>query len=99
MVSKKFIKSKNVCEVTFTLPEGIEAKTASVVGDFNGWDATQTPMKKTKGDWQAKVGLPQSREYQFRYVVNGDEWFNEPEADRQVGNEHGSENSVISTYQ
>jgi 1,4-alpha-glucan branching enzyme len=99
MVSKKFVKSKNTFEVTFTLPEGIDAQKASVAGDFNSWDASQTPMKKSKGVWQAKVtGLEQNREYQFRYVVNDTEWLNDPTADKQVANNVGGENSVVSTY-
>jgi 1,4-alpha-glucan branching enzyme len=99
MVSKKFIKSKKTCEVTFSLPEGVEAEEASVVGEFNDWDASKNPMKKVKGVWQAKVtDLEQNREYQFKYVVNGSEWLNDSAADKYVANDHGGENSVLSTY-
>ena len=38
-ITKKFLKSKPVCKVTFALSE-TEAKTAEVVGDFNDWGAT-----------------------------------------------------------
>ena len=38
MLKKKFIKSKPICQVTFQLPQDIEAKKVSLVGEFNDWN-------------------------------------------------------------
>jgi len=46
-ITKKFLKSKPVCKVTFALSE-TEAKTAEVVGDFNDWGATAFALKSKK---------------------------------------------------
>src|SRR5512134_3212471 len=98
MLNKKFIKSRQTCQVTFLLPEQVAAKQASVVGEFNGWDAAKTPMSKVKGAWKATVELDQNREYQYRYLINGREWHNDPQADKYVPNHIDGDNSVVITH-
>jgi 1,4-alpha-glucan branching enzyme len=98
MLNKKFIKSKKTCQVTFSLPDGDAVKQASVVGEFNGWDADKNPMSKVKGIWKTTVEVDQGREYQYRYFVNGREWLNDPEADKYVPNNIDGDNSVVVTY-
>lgn len=79
-VKKSYIKSKNICRVTFTLP-GEAAKNACVVGDFNAWDKKATPMKAGKQGLTATVDLKPGKEYQFRYLINGTQWVNDDTAD------------------
>ena len=97
MLKKKFFKTKPTCQVTFHLPEGIEATQASVAGDFNNWDDGANPMKKTKGVWKTTVELDKEQEYQFRYLVNGSEWHNDEAADKYVPNNINGDNSVVVT--
>ncbi|RME72827.1 MAG: glycoside hydrolase [Chloroflexi bacterium] len=97
MLKKRFFKTKPTCQVTFQLPDYIQAEKASVVGDFNNWDAEATRMKKVKQVWKATVELEQGREYQFRYLVNGTEWHNDDAADKYVPNNIDGDNSVVST--
>ena len=99
MLSKKFLKSKPVCQVTFELPAEVEAKQVCLVGDFNGWDDTANPMRKVKGVWKTTLKLEQGREYQYRYFVNGSEWHNDHDADKYVPNNVDGDNSVVQTYQ
>ena len=42
---KRYLKTKNVSKVTFSLPSEAarEAQSVYLVGDFNGWDAAATP--------------------------------------------------------
>jgi len=97
MLTKKFLKSKPVCQVTFKLPEEIAAKKVCLVGDFNGWDETANPMRKVKGVWQTTLKLEQGHEYQYRYLVNGSEWHNDWNADKYVPNNVDGDNSVVVT--
>lgn len=97
MLKKRFFKTKPTCQVTFHLPEDVEAKEACVVGEFNNWDQNATPLKKSRGVWKASVELEQGREYQFRYLVNGSEWHNDDAADRYVPNNVDGDNSVVVT--
>ncbi|GEM_PF-4707631 len=74
-----------------TLPE---AESVALVGDFNGWSDTATPMKKNKaGVWKVDLALEEG-EYQFRYLVNQNEWYNDEDVP-VVPNIFGSENSVV----
>jgi 1,4-alpha-glucan branching enzyme len=97
MIKKRFIKTKKTCKVTFELPEDIEAKSASLVGEFNNWDEVATPLKKVKGVWKTTVELDQGKEYQYRYLVNGEQWYNDWDADKYVPNFVNGDNSVVET--
>lgn len=95
MLKKRNANGK--AEVTFVLPPDVQADHVHVTGDFNDWQAS-TPMKRQKdGSWKVTVPLEQGREYQFRYVINGDHWVNDPQADAYAPNPFGSENSVVRT--
>ena len=100
MLTKKFLKDGRRCKVDFVLPDALaaSAKAVHLVGDFNNWDETATPMKKLKGPrFKVTVDLDLNRDYAFRYLVDGTEWQNDPEADRLVANPFGGENSIVST--
>jgi len=98
-LKKRFLKSKPVCKVTFRLLKEAagEAETACVVGDFNGWGEAATPMRKLKkGDFTVTVDLETGQEYQFRYLLDGDNWVNDEGADKSVPTEYPDvENSVV----
>jgi 1,4-alpha-glucan branching enzyme len=80
--------------VVFSLPDAEHLRSASVVGEFNDWDATRHPMRQEgDGVWQATVQLAPG-EYEFRYLVNGGEWLNEEQAELRP-NPYGSENGVL----
>ena len=104
MLTKKHIKSSNICKVTFEvpkpeLPEVADVETVAVAGDFNDWDAAATPMvfSKKKKAYRATVELEPSQEYQFRYLLNGEQWFNDWGADRYIPGPLGEDNCVLQT--
>ncbi|RMG80559.1 MAG: glycoside hydrolase [Chloroflexi bacterium] len=98
MLKKRFLKSKPLCKVTFYTPAAIEAETVYLVGDFNNWDETATPMEPLKdGRFKVELTLETGREWQFRYLVNGTEWHNDWEADKYVPNPFSGDNSVVIT--
>ena len=103
MLTKKYVKSRQVCRVAFELPrteipEGIEAESVHLVGEFNDWDRAATPLKRGKhGSFRATLELEPGREYQFRYLVNGEHWCNDWTADAYVPGEFGEDNSVVVT--
>ncbi len=95
MIKKQYLKSRPVCKVTFAVDAGKSTESAALVGDFNGWKAT--PMEPQKGGrFKTVLELEQGREYQFRYLIDQNEWRNEEEADKYVGNPFNGENSVVS---
>ena len=100
MISKKFLKSKPVCKATFSLPaEAVAAaKKVELVGDFNNWDAEAgISMKKQKDVFKTTLDLETGKEYEFRYLLDGEVWENDWAADKYVATPFGVENSVVST--
>lgn len=98
-LKKQLLKSKPVCKVTFKLSKEAAdgGQSACLVGDFNDWDKSATPMKALKtGGFSVTVDLETGRDYQFRYLVDGARWENDDEADRyEFSPFAGSENSVV----
>jgi 1,4-alpha-glucan branching enzyme len=96
MLKKNYTKTGKSCRVTFKYPNGEEAETAVLAGEFNGWELGATPMKKLKnGSFSVTVSLKPGHSYRFRYVLDGNIWVNDPEADSYAANEYGEENSVV----
>ena len=82
--------------MTFELPPAIEARTAAVVGDFNDWSPEATPMVKRKdGRFSVTLSLEADQAYRYRFVLNGEHWENDWQAEAYVRNEFGSEDSLI----
>ncbi len=98
-IQKQYLKSRPVCKVTFDIPEAVgnHAEDAHVVGEFNAWSTSATPMRRLKnGTFRATVDLPTGRAYQFRYLLGQSHWENDPEADDFLPTPFGdSHNSVI----
>jgi 1,4-alpha-glucan branching enzyme len=95
MVTKVPSKPGKVA-VTFSMPASIGAKMFHVVGDFNDWSTTATPLNLSEEGWCVSLELDAGRSYQYRYLVDG-RWFNDWKADGYEPNEHGGDNSVVVT--
>ncbi len=72
-----------------------EASAVTVVGDFNDWSVSATPLERAEGDgvWHVAVPLVTGR-YRYAFVVNGTIWRNDPEAP-VAEEEFGRSNSVV----
>ena len=99
-LTKKYLKSKPVCKVTFKLSKsGAKgAKKLFLAGEFNEWNTKTTPMTALKdGSFTATVDLKAGREYQYRYLNDKGEWLNDTKADRyEYSAFAGGDNSVVS---
>ncbi len=99
-IKKRYLKTKPICKVTFKFepPEGRVFHSVFIVGDFNDWDEHSHRLKKLVKDdtYSIVIDLEKGKEYQFRYLLDGKEWGNEPAADKHVPTHFGdSENSVV----
>ncbi len=99
-IKKSYLKTRPICKVTFRLSteEALDANSIFLVGDFNNWHNTITPMKALKkGGFVVTLDLETDREYQFRYFFDRIIWKNDPDADRYVHSSYGDcDNSVVS---
>jgi len=98
-LTKRYLKSRPVCKVTFRLSKSVVQSAAHVhlVGEFNQWNILATPMKRLKnGDFTLTLDLEPNRAYQFRYLINQVRWENDENADKYVPTPFGDcDNSVV----
>ena len=96
MPKKNYTKSGGVCRVTFKLPAEVQSESAALVGEFNEWNPEAAPMRKLKnGEFSVTVSLETGRSYRYRYLLDATRWDNDWNADEYVGNEFGTEDSII----
>lgn len=98
MIKKTLVKSKSCYKVTFSLPKvaAENAKEVKVLGEFNNWEwENGLKMKATKTAYTAVMELETGREYQFRYLIDANQWENDWNADDYVANPFGLDNSVV----
>lgn len=95
MLAKRKLAGGKV-RVTFTMPPLDGVTQLHLVGDFNDWSVTATPLSRADdGSWSVALTLAAGQRYQFRYLANGQTWHNDGQADAYVPNDFGSENSVV----
>lgn len=71
-----------------------DATSVALVGDFNAWDPNARKMRQNKsGGWWITIRLVPGV-YQYKFVINGIEWREDPENHRQELNNYGTMNSV-----
>jgi len=97
MLKKNYSKSGHSCRVTFDLPAEINAATASLCGEFNGWNPSANPMvHRRDGRFSTTISLQPGESYRFRYLLDGERWENDWDADGYVPNSFGDDDSLIS---
>jgi len=79
-------------KVTFVLLEP-GAKQVFLCGEFNGWAADATPLKRgDAGRWETTLALAPGR-HEYKFLVDGN-WRHDPLARVNVWNQNGTLNSV-----
>lgn len=96
MMKKSYTRTKNSCRVTFYLPAEVGAEHAALCGEFNDWNPAAHPMQRKKdGTFYASVYLKPGSAYRYRFLLDGERWENDWEAEEYVPNEHGSDDSLV----
>jgi 1,4-alpha-glucan branching enzyme len=96
MLKKQYAKDKKTCKVTFALPDEANASSAELQGDFTKWEKAPVKMKRYKdGNFKVSVTLKSGKQYRFRYLLDGERWENDWQADAYVSNEFGTEDSIV----
>ena len=80
--------------VTLNAPIAGPVEVVVATGDFSNWSPEGIRLERgPDGTWSTTLQLKPG-EYQYRLIVDG-EWWNNPGAERRVGNAFGSENDVL----
>jgi predicted carbohydrate-binding protein with CBM48 len=84
--------SDTVVKFVYVAPQ---AEKVSLVGDFNGWDTTKTPMVRVAngGVWTVTLPLSAGR-HLYSFVVDGSAWSTDPAAPLAADDGFGHANSV-----
>ena len=72
-----------------------KVKSVSLVGDFNGWGASATPMltSGSRDTWVVSVPVPRGR-HEYAFIVDGHRWVADPFA-AQNTDDFNTESSII----
>jgi len=83
-------------EVTFQYRPSGPANTVCVAGSFNEWNLAAHPMAGPDADglWKTRVDIPAGT-HQYKFVVNGDQWFTDETAAAFADDGFGGQNSVL----
>jgi hypothetical protein len=91
VASSQLPVSDTVVRFVFLAPR---ASNVSIVGDFNQWDSTKTPMVRAANDGEWTVTLPLSEgRHLYSFVVDGS-WSADPSAPLAPDDGFGHTNSV-----
>ncbi len=98
MIKKQYSKKSPVCKLSFSLStEQVGANAdVRVLGQFNDWNWDNgLVLKSKKESYQGSIELAAGNSYEFRYMVNGHQWFNDEAADDYVATPFFSHNSLV----
>jgi len=72
------------------------AESVSLAGDFNGWSQESLPLSKNEnGLWFIEAQAPRPGHYQYKFVVNGHRWVDDPSNGMKVLDNYGGLNSLL----
>ncbi|MFD2513303.1 isoamylase early set domain-containing protein [Pontibacter locisalis] len=94
MITKTYLKTKDQCKVKFNM-NADSADKAEIVGLNGDWNNRVEMKKRKDGSFVAEVSLPKNSYHEFKYLINGSEWRNDPDADGEAPNEYGETNSIL----
>jgi 1,4-alpha-glucan branching enzyme len=72
-----------------------QARSVTLVGDFNGWGGETTPLtRSTSGAWTVSVPMPNGR-HEYAFIVDGTRWTPDPLA-QTSSDDFDTKSSIIS---
>lgn len=72
-----------------------DAKRVAVAGTFNHWDTTVNSLRQGKdGSWTRLIRIKPGR-HEYKFVVDGERWVDDPQAQERTANDHGGVNCVM----
>lgn len=83
-------------QVRFVLDARGNALSAAVCGEWNGWSPDAAVMDRdARGEFSLTIELEAGRTYRFRYLLDGERWENDWDADAYLPNAFGDEDSLV----
>ncbi len=72
------------------------AADVAVAGDFNDWNGAANPFRKdSSGLWLTEVTTPPAGSYQYKFIVDGKHWIEDPSNGMKAPDGYGGLNSLL----
>lgn len=72
------------------------ASSVSVAGEFNAWNQLATPLKRdNRGLWSTEIELPRAGRFEYKFIINGQRWIEDPSNGMKAPDDFGGLNSVL----
>lgn len=72
------------------------ANSVSVAGDFNDWSRLGTPLKRNgSGLWSTEIMVPRTGRLEYKFIINGQRWIEDPSNGMKAPDNFGGLNSVV----
>lgn len=72
------------------------AASVALAGDFNNWDPRSVVLKRDEaGLWVGEIDAPLPGKYQYKFVINGQSWLEDPNNGMKAPDSYGGLNSVL----
>jgi serine protease AprX len=72
------------------------AASVAVAGDFNGWHQRATPLKRNdSGLWSTEIVIPRAGRFEYKFIINGQRWVEDPSNGMKAPDNYGGLNSVL----
>jgi serine protease AprX len=72
------------------------ATSVSVAGDFNGWSQSATPLERNgSGLWSTDIVLPRAGRFEYKFIIDGQRWIDDPSNGMKAPDNYGGLNSVL----
>jgi hypothetical protein len=97
VVVQRFLAPKaGLVEVHLVL-QAPQAKTVSVVGDWNDWDPDRDRLRDPDGNgsWEIRLRLHKGEELRYQFLIDGERWIADPQAPLQIDDGFGGTSSVL----
>jgi hypothetical protein len=82
--------------ITLEYAAGISVDRVTVAGDFNGWNKELNDLRFDPAKKTYRIALPLKKgRYRYKFVLNGTNWLDDPNAPEYELDPYGGKNSVI----
>ena len=72
------------------------AESVAVAGDFNGWNHLARPLtRNSAGLWSTEIVGPQAGRFEYKFVIDGNRWLEDPSNGMKTPDTFGGLNSVL----
>jgi hypothetical protein len=97
LLSWRFLRAESRLVEVHLVLEAPQAKTVSVVGDWNAWDPSRDRLRDPKGDgtWEITLRLRKGEELRYQFLIDGERWVPDRQAPLQVDDGFGGISSVL----